>query len=107
LRELPHLVEMQDTYGKDGLVILSVNLDDPKDAELRPKVVDVLAREKASFSAVAPATKEDIEPIVDNWKVSSIPLNVIYGRDGKVAKRIEGADIDELKRIVREQLEKK
>src|SRR2546423_118206 len=98
---------MHDKYAKDGLVILAVNLDDPKDEETRAKVGEVLAREKVPFAALAAATKDDIEPIVENWKFTAIPQNVVYGKDGKLAKQLEGANIAELTRLVREQLEKK
>lgn len=98
---------MHDTYAKDGLVILSVNLDDPKDAEVRPKVREVLAREKVPFTAVGPAAKDDIEALLEQWKIGSIPLNVFYDRDGKLAKKIEGADVAELTKVAKELLEKK
>src|SRR5262245_29489474 len=98
---------MHDAYAKDGLVILSMNLDDPKDAEVRAKVGEVLKREKVPFTALGPTAKDDIEPIVEAWKISSIPLNVFYGRDGKLAKKIEGADVAELTKVAKELLEKK
>lgn len=97
---------MHDKFGKD-LVIISVNLDDPTMGNLRERAVKVLTVEKAPFITLGGASKDDINAIVDEWKVQLIPRNVFYDRDGKIAQEIEGGDPDELNKAAEKLLQKK
>ncbi len=97
---------MHDKFGKD-LVILSVNLDDPKSGNLRERAAKVLTLEKAPFITLGGASKDDINAIVDEWKVQLLPRNVFYDREGKIAQEIEGGDTEELTRAAQKLLQPK
>jgi hypothetical protein len=97
---------MHDKFGKD-LVILSVNLDDPAMGNLRERSAKVLTIEKAPFITLGGASKDDINAIVDEWKVQLLPRNVFYDREGKVAQEIEGGDADELNKAAEKLLKLK
>lgn len=97
---------MHDKFGKD-LVIISVNLDDPASGNLRDRAAKVLTIEKAPFITVGGASKDDINAIVDEWKVQLLPRNIFYDREGKIAQEIEGGDADELTKAAQKLLQQK
>jgi hypothetical protein len=96
---------MHNKFGKD-LVILSVNLDDPLMGDFRDRAAKVLAIEKAPFITLGGASKDEINAIVDEWKVQLLPRNVFYDREGKVAQEIEGGDPEELNKAAQKLLKK-
>src|SRR5262245_56337390 len=98
---------MHHQHASEGLVIISVNLDDFKDEAMRERAAKVLALEKAPFVTLAGASKEDTNAIVEQMKVELLPRNVFYDREGKEARVLEGADVEQLNRIVNDLLSKK
>jgi hypothetical protein len=97
---------MHDKFGKD-LVIISVNLDDPREGDFRERAARVLTVEKARFITLGGGSKDDINAIVDEWKVQLIPRNVFYDREGKIAQEIEGGDVEVLNKVAKKLLEPK
>lgn len=72
----PAMEELQQRFGKDGLVVLAVNLDEDKSA-----MEDFLKHNKVSFTVVRDGAKK----LVGTVNISSMPSSFILGRDGKVA----------------------
>ena len=74
---MPHLVELQQRYGQDQLVVISVNLDEPAN---RPRALAMLQRNQARLINLAR------DPQHRDWQVLTfqiIPHSWIYDREGK------------------------
>jgi thiol-disulfide isomerase/thioredoxin len=75
--EIPHFIEFQNQYGKDGLQVLGVSVDDTVD-KLVPYVRDM----KMNYPVLQGLDRQDFQdaygPIV------GIPVSVIISRDGKI-----------------------
>ena len=75
--EIPHFVEFQEKYGKAGLQIIGVSVDDTAD-KLIPYVRDM----KMNYPVLQGLDHDDLQeaygPIV------GIPVSVVISRDGKI-----------------------
>lgn len=75
--EIPHFVEFQTQYGKDGLQILGVSTDDTAD-----KLVPYAAEMKMNYPVLQglghDALMDAFGPII------GIPVSVLISRDGKI-----------------------
>ena len=75
--EIPHFVEFQNQYGKEGLQIVGISVDDTAD-KLAPYVRDM----KMNYPVLLGLDRDDVQeafgPIV------GIPVSVLISRDGKV-----------------------
>lgn len=82
----PVMEELQAKYGRKGLVVLAVNLD-----EDRPTMEDFLKKHPVSFTVVRDASKK----LVGRASIKSMPTSFVLGPDGRVAsihKGFHGAD---------------
>jgi hypothetical protein len=91
---------MHEKYAKDGLAVVSVNLDDPTDKETRKAVIEFLKEKKATFTHLAPDEKQTIKKWAEELKLNGIPATDVYDRDGKHVKRIEELDPEALDKVV-------
>jgi len=78
---LPHLVQMQQTYGKDGLVALSVQVG-PLDEMEKETYLKILRDKKVTnLKTVVLKEKEEV------WKkklgFESFPAVFVFNREGK------------------------
>lgn len=96
MKEFPHLVELSKKHPSK-LVCVSFSCDfygvaskPPK--YYRPRVEKFLKSQKASFKNYLSTTPSD--DLFDKIKLASIPAVLVFGPDGKLAKRF---DNDELK----------
>jgi thiol-disulfide isomerase/thioredoxin len=80
-RSFPWLNAMHDKYGKDGLVIIGVNLD-----RERAAADEFLAEYTPRFSIVYDKTKE----LAKEYGVVAMPSSYLIGRDGEIRKRHYG-----------------
>jgi beta-glucosidase-like glycosyl hydrolase len=87
---------MHEQHAKDGLAVVSVNLDAPADKERRKEVLAFLKAKKAAFTNRAPDEKQDLRKWAAELKIEGIPVTDVYDREGKRVKRIEGLDPKEL-----------
>ncbi len=76
MEEFPHLVQMQERYGKDGLVCLSVNTDYVED---KNKALDFLTKQNATFANYL--LDERSQFWQDKWDVNGLPLVFVFDRD--------------------------
>jgi len=104
-KAFPHLVKLHNKLGKDGLVVLSVNVDDPNDKDAQKGARAFFKKQKASFPCLFFKSAKELEKTSKHYDVDSIPHVVIYDRQGKVAE--EDADVDELEEAVQKLLKKK
>jgi thiol-disulfide isomerase/thioredoxin len=80
-RSFPWLNAMHDKYGRDGLVIIGVNLD-----QERAAADEFLAEYPPRFSIVYDKTKE----LAKEYGVVAMPSSYLIGRDGVIRKRHYG-----------------
>ncbi|PIE20229.1 MAG: resA protein [Proteobacteria bacterium] len=82
--EMPVLQHLHETYAPKGLAIVSVSLDGPDTvAGVKP----FIRRQRYTFPVVV---DEDTAIAQAYNPTAAAPFTVLIGRDGKVAKRIEG-----------------
>jgi thiol-disulfide isomerase/thioredoxin len=88
-KEFPHLVEMHRKYAKDGLVAVSVTLDDPSDLPVRARAVAFLKSQGAEFTNVLlDETPEYWQSIL---KIDGPPCIYIFNRDNRFVLKRDGA----------------
>ena len=80
--EIPSLVELQDQY-KDDLVILGLSVDDTAD-----KLLPYAAEFKMNYPVLVGNGREDVQEAFG--PLFGIPVSVIIGRDGVIAKKHSG-----------------
>ena len=80
--EIPSLVELQDKY-RDDLTILGVSIDDPAD-KLKPYAAEF----KMNYPVLVGDGHQDMQDAFG--PLYGIPVSVIVGRDGRIAKKHSG-----------------
>ena len=80
--EIPSLVELQDQYA-DDLVVLGFSVDDTVD-----KMKPYAAQYKINYPLLVGNGREDVQEAFG--PLFGIPVSVIIGRDGKIAKKHSG-----------------
>jgi thiol-disulfide isomerase/thioredoxin len=87
-KEFPHLVEMHRKYAHDGLVAVSVALDDPSDLPVRARALAFLKKQRASFLNVL--LDETPEFYQTKLKIDGPPCVQIFNRDGRLVISRDG-----------------
>jgi hypothetical protein len=100
---------MRRKYGKDGLVAMSVSLDNPADAEARKRVLAFLEKSQATFpNFILDETEEFWQ---DKFKSLGPPIIFVFDRDGRFT-RFESSsethppEYDKVEKLVQELLKK-
>jgi thiol-disulfide isomerase/thioredoxin len=97
-QSFPWMNTMQRQYGKDGLVIVAVNMD-----QVRAEADAFLAKYPAEFAVrYDPAGK-----LAPRFKVRGMPTSALLGRDGNVLLIHEGfksKDVEKLEQAIRDAL---
>jgi thiol-disulfide isomerase/thioredoxin len=75
--EIPHFVEFQEKYGKAGLQIVGVSVDDTAD-KLVPYVRDM----KMNYPVLQGLNRDDVQDAFG--PIFGIPVSVLISRDGKI-----------------------
>jgi thiol-disulfide isomerase/thioredoxin len=94
----PWMNEMHRQYGKDGLVIVAVNLD-----QVHDDAETFLQKYPAGFTVRFDPTGQ----LAQSFKVRGMPTSALIGRDGKVLLMHEGfrtRDEDNLEQSIRDAL---
>jgi peroxiredoxin len=81
--EIPGFIELQDQYGKDGLQILGVSVDDTVD-KLKPYAAEM----KMNYPILQGLGHDDLHD--EYGLMLGIPVSVIISRDGKLCARHAG-----------------
>jgi hypothetical protein len=95
---------MQKKFSKDGLVVLSLNIDDEKDQ--RDGAIQFLQKSQVPFTNFILAPGENKDAWDAELKFGGFPLQFIYGRDGKKLHMLEGAEPQEVEQKVEAALKK-
>ncbi len=88
--EFPNLVRLHQQYGKDGLVCISISVDEP---EGHAGALKFLKKVKATFPNYRFDFQENAE-WQDHFNIKGPPAVFVYGRDGKLAARFDHNDVD-------------
>ena len=85
--EIPHLKELHKKYGKNGLVVIGLNLEDPvEDKQAVKKFVKDFDMEYQSVFAPS-----QIYKFLNTGAPSyRIPQTIVFGADGAVVRRLVG-----------------
>lgn len=108
-KEFPHVVQMHNKYARDGLVVVSLNLDDPAEEEMRKRALHFLESQKATMVNLALAPKQDPEDWFKKLKLDDgLPATSVYDRGGKLVKQFSGGGNHEtLEKLVADLLKQK
>ena len=98
-REFPKLVALHGQHAKDGLVAISVSLDDPTDDDAKAKALKFLQAQKATFTNLLLDEKPEVWQA--KFKIDGPPLVMVFNRKGDleqkfVDKEVEYAVIEKL-----------
>lgn len=88
----PHVVEMHEKYGKQGLAVCSLSLDDPTDAKATGEALAFLKQQKAVFTNFL--MNEEADAAFEKLNINVVPAVFIFGPDGKEVKRFTLDDSD-------------
>jgi prolyl-tRNA synthetase len=82
---------MHSKYGKDGLDVVAVTLDDPRDTRTRDKVIAFLRdKVKATFTNV------NLDPKSADWekklRTNGVPCIFVFNRDNQYVKKLPVLD---------------
>jgi hypothetical protein len=91
-KNFPHLVEMNQKYGKKGLQVISLSLDDTTDAKAVEAAKKFLADKKATFLNVL--LDEEFGVGFEKLNINAIPAVFLYGPDGKELQRFTMDDVN-------------
>jgi cytochrome c biogenesis protein CcmG/thiol:disulfide interchange protein DsbE len=83
---IPHLGELHRKYGKDGLVVIGLNLEDPR-AE-RQAVRNFVKRYRMDYQNVF--AQHAVYQFFSGMAVARIPYTLLFGPDGKLSWRLVG-----------------
>ncbi|REJ69461.1 MAG: TlpA family protein disulfide reductase [Planctomycetota bacterium] len=81
-KQFPHTVELHEQYADDGLVVVSVSMDDSEDPEIREQVLGFLTKMGAGFSNLI-SRHGDSQQAFEEFDISALPHYVLFDRDGK------------------------
>ena len=81
--EIPGFVELQQKYGKDGLQVIGVSVDDTIE-----KMVPFVKELKMNYPALQGLGHDDVQEAYG--PIWGIPISVIISRDGKICARHTG-----------------
>jgi thiol-disulfide isomerase/thioredoxin len=97
-REFPNLVRLQQSYGQDGLVCMSVTVDK---REQEPAALKFLRAQKATFANYL--LNEDPSVWQAKWRINGVPAVFVFDRTGRRAAKF---DSDEPHHFTYEDVEK-
>jgi thiol-disulfide isomerase/thioredoxin len=81
--EIPWFVEFQNKYGKDGLQVVGVSVDDTLD-KLKPYVADM----KMNYVVLQGLGHDDVQDAFG--PIWGVPVTLVISRDGKICSKHMG-----------------
>jgi thiol-disulfide isomerase/thioredoxin len=103
--EFPNLVRLHERYAADGLVCVSVSVDD---AAKHDAALAFLTRQRAAFTNYRLTDKAEVWQAA--WKIAGPPAVFVFDRQGQRAARFDSEDerkpftYDEVEALVRKLL---
>ncbi len=84
IREIPHLIELQNKYGADRLVVVGLHVGGEED---QPKIPEFVQKLNITYGLAYP---EDALTSYVFARQSAIPQTAVFDRDGRLVKKITG-----------------
>lgn len=81
---------MHRKYGKDGLVVLSVSFDNPKDMEAREELEKFLKKKEADFTNLI--LENNADEMYKALGIEGPPCLYLFNRENRFVKKMVGAD---------------
>jgi thiol-disulfide isomerase/thioredoxin len=105
-KEFPHLVQMHQKYGPEGMAAISVSLDDPSQPGAQEKVLRFLKNQRASFTNLILNEKPEVWQ--EKLGFDGPPCVFVFDRQGEIKKQFkdEFSYVD-VEKLVKELLAKK
>ncbi|MCS6852377.1 MAG: TlpA family protein disulfide reductase [Gemmataceae bacterium] len=88
-KEFPHLVELHQKRAKEGVVCVSLTVDTP---DAKETALEFLRSKGATFPNFLLDEPEEVWG--NKWKIKGIPVVLVYGRDGELARKFDYDDPD-------------
>lgn len=92
---------MHSKYAKDGLEVIAVNIDDPRDTKTRDKVVQLLTEKlKVPYTTLNVDPKSaDLEKKLQS--MGQVPVAYVFNRDNQYVKKLpvfddKGDEVEEV-----------
>jgi thiol-disulfide isomerase/thioredoxin len=104
VKEIPHLIKLEEKYGKDGLAIIGLTWENgAADETIKQRVKAFAKQQNINYTLVF------MEPsLLAAINISGFPTTFFVGRDGVVRKRVSGYnDYGDLEEIVKPLLNEK
>ena len=86
--KFPHVVALNAKFAGRGLIVVSVSVDSPEDADARAAARDFLVLQKATFRNVI--LTDTAEVWQEKWKAEGPPLLFLFDKRGRLAGRWDG-----------------
>src|SRR4051794_33268304 len=77
-KAFPSLVALHNKHVKEGLAVISVNLDDPADEKVRERAIQFLKDKKATFTNLFIDPQEKPEDWFTKLRIDSIPSMFVF-----------------------------
>ncbi|MBX3288750.1 MAG: TlpA family protein disulfide reductase [Acidobacteria bacterium] len=103
IEEIPHLMELERTYGPENLIIIGLHVGGEED---RPKVPEFVDNLKITYPLGTP--EDELTRFVFGNE-TAIPQTAVFDREGRFVKKIIGFDDDiqkELDTLIEETVKK-
>lgn len=101
----PHTVELSKQHAKDGLVVISMCVDE---FENRARAKTYVESQKANIYNFFPHDKLDPDTLAEQFNVPVYPLYRIYGPDGELAAEVkppQAANADDIPELMKKQID--
>jgi thiol-disulfide isomerase/thioredoxin len=82
----PHLVKLYEKHDKDGFVVVTINLDHPKDQKSLLSAFRFLQQQNAAFPNYTVDSEETPKGWNARFDIATIPHKLLYDREGRLVK---------------------
>jgi hypothetical protein len=89
---------LHEKYAKDGLVAVSVSLDDPKDPDAKAAVLKFLQSQNAAFTNLILDESQTFWQ--EKFKAIAPPIVYVFNREGKWKQFVEAEHYPEVEKLV-------
>ncbi|MFN4260665.1 MAG: TlpA family protein disulfide reductase [Gemmataceae bacterium] len=100
---MPHLAKMRKDHAKDGLEVITVDID-PENR--RSGAAKWLKDNNIQLTNLIIADGEEEDGFIEKFELGIFPKTFIYDRDGKEVKVFEGGKPEEIEQVVMDLLKK-
>lgn len=86
--KMPHVIELQKKYAKQGLTVITVSVDPAGDMEAMANAKQFLGQYRAETRNVH--LTDPVAMWASKWKTNSVPLMFLFDQQGRLIERYDG-----------------